>query len=67
MAEKMLAQTGSEIGAKWPETGTAIVRRIGELRIGGIAVMIAASSPLRKDAYEANEYAIERIKERVPI
>ena len=29
--------------------------------------MIAVSSPHRKEAYEANEYAIERIKEMVPI
>lgn len=32
-----------------------------------IAVLIAVSSPHRKDAYRANEYAIERIKEIVPI
>ena len=32
-----------------------------------IAVLIAVSSPHRKDAYRANEYAIERIKEVVPI
>ncbi|MCE3399322.1 molybdenum cofactor biosynthesis protein MoaE, partial [Staphylococcus aureus] len=31
------------------------------------AVLIAVSSPHRKDAYQANEYAIERIKEIVPI
>ena len=29
--------------------------------------MIAVSSPHRKAAYEANEYAIERIKQIVPI
>lgn len=32
-----------------------------------IAVVIAVSSPHRKVAYEANEYAIERIKRIVPI
>lgn len=32
-----------------------------------IAVVIAVSSPHRKVAYEANEYAIERIKQIVPI
>ena len=30
-------------------------------------MLIAVSSPHRKDAYRANEYAIERIKEVVPI
>lgn len=67
MAEKMLAKIGAEIEDKWPGTKTAIAHRIGELAIGEIAVVIAVSSPHRKDAYEANEYAIERIKEAVPV
>lgn len=67
MAEKMLEQIGVEIEAKWPGTRAAIAHRIGELQIGEIAVVIATSSPHRKDAYEANEYAIERIKELVPV
>lgn len=67
MAEKMLAKIGGEIEEKWPGTRCAIAHRIGELKIGEIAVVIAVSSPHRKDAYAANEYAIERIKELVPI
>ena len=46
---------------------TAIVHRIGPLAISDIVVLISVSSPHRKDAYRANEYAIERIKEVVPI
>ncbi|AZS13389.1 molybdenum cofactor biosynthesis protein MoaE [Paenibacillus lutimineralis] len=67
MAEKMLARVGEEIEEKWPGTRVAIAHRIGELQISDIAVVIAVSSPHRKAAYEANEYAIERIKEIVPI
>ncbi|MEN3089191.1 MAG: molybdenum cofactor biosynthesis protein MoaE [Staphylococcus pseudoxylosus] len=67
MAEKKLAQIGDEISKKWPGTLTAIVHRIGPLKISDIAVLISVSSPHRKDAYCANEYAIERIKEIVPI
>ena len=67
MAEKKLAQIGDEINEKWPGTITSIVHRIGPLQISDIAVLIAISSPHRKDAYRANEYAIERIKEIVPI
>ncbi|KXH83862.1 molybdenum cofactor biosynthesis protein MoaE [Sporosarcina sp. HYO08] len=67
MAEKTLAQIGAEMEEKWPGIKTAIVHRIGELHISDIAVLIAVSSPHRKAAYEANEYAIERIKEIVPI
>ncbi|MGN7408287.1 molybdenum cofactor biosynthesis protein MoaE [Sporosarcina sp. SAFN-010] len=67
MAEKKLAEIGAEMEAKWPGVKVAIAHRIGELHISDIAVVIAVSSPHRKAAYEANEYAIERIKEVVPI
>jgi molybdopterin synthase catalytic subunit len=67
MAEKMLAKIGEEIQSKWPDTHIAITHRVGRLEISDVAVIIAVSSPHRKAAYEANEYAIERIKQIVPI
>lgn len=67
MAVKKLAEIGEEISEKWPDAKTAITHRIGRLEISDIAVVIAVSSPHRKAAYEANEYAIERIKQIVPI
>lgn len=67
MAVKKLAQIGDEINEKWPEAIVAITHRVGRLEISDIAVVIAVSSPHRKVACEANEYAIERIKQIVPI
>ena len=67
MAEKKLAQIGTEIQEQWPDAKVAIHHRVGRLELGDIAVVIAVSTPHRKDAYRANEYAIERIKEIVPI
>jgi molybdopterin synthase catalytic subunit len=67
MAVKMLEQIGDEIKGRWPDAITAITHRIGKLEISDIAVVIAVSSPHRKTAYLANEYAIERIKQIVPI
>lgn len=67
MAEKKLKQIGEEIQVKWPGTKVAIAHRIGDLHISDIAVVIAVSAPHRKATYEANEYAIERVKEMVPI
>lgn len=67
MAEKMLQRIGSEVEGRWPGTKVAITHRIGKLTISDIAVVIAVSSPHRRVAYEANEYAIERIKQVVPI
>lgn len=67
MAVKKLAQIGAEIEERWPGSKSAITHRIGRLEITDVAVVIAVSTPHRADAYEANRYAIERIKEIVPI
>jgi molybdopterin synthase catalytic subunit len=67
MAVKKLAQIGSEIEERWPGSKVAITHRVGKLDITDIAVVIAVSTPHRADSYEANRYAIERIKEIVPI
>ncbi|PLS18398.1 molybdenum cofactor biosynthesis protein MoaE [Bacillus sp. M6-12] len=67
MAVKKLEQIGAEIGERWPGAQTAITHRVGKLDITDVAVVIAVSTPHRNDAYEANRYAIERIKEIVPI
>jgi molybdopterin synthase catalytic subunit len=66
-AEKMLAQIGDEIGERWSVEGIAIHHRYGLLAIGEISVVIAISSAHRDEAYAASKYAIERIKEIVPI
>ncbi|MBP3952984.1 molybdenum cofactor biosynthesis protein MoaE [Bacillus suaedae] len=67
MAVKMLIHIGQEVQEKWPQSTIAISHRVGMLQISDIAVIIAVSTPHRKAAYEANEYAMERIKEIVPI
>lgn len=67
MAERKLYEIGEEIKERWHDTEVAITHRIGRLEISEAAVVIAVSSPHRKEAYEANEYAIERIKKMVPI
>ena len=67
MAEKKLAEIADEINQKWADTETAIAHRIGRLDISEVAVAIAVSTPHRKDAFAASRYAIERIKEMVPI
>lgn len=67
MAVKKLEQIGNEIKERWQGSEVAITHRVGKLDITDVAVVIAVSTPHRADAYEANRYAIERIKEIVPI
>ena len=52
---------------KWPAVRLAIHHRIGRMDIGEASVAIAAASPHRADAFAASRYAIERIKQIVPI
>ena len=66
-AEEMLRQIGDEIRQQWGVERTAIVHRIGSLRVGEASVVISVAAPHRDAAFEACRYAIERIKEIVPI
>jgi len=52
---------------KWPIQKIAIHHRVGSLAIKEIAVVIAVSTPHRKAAFEACEFAIDTLKETVPI
>ncbi|NAZ10342.1 hypothetical protein GT022_16480 [Agaribacter marinus] len=44
-----------------------MIHRISKLDTSDIAVVIAGSTPHRKDTIEASSYAMERLKEIVPI
>ncbi len=67
MAEKNLARIGDEISQQWPGTRVAILHRVGRLLPGDLAVVIAAAAPHRQEAFRACEYAIDRLKQDVPI
>jgi molybdopterin synthase catalytic subunit len=67
MAVKTLAQIGAEIADRWSGAQTAITHRLGRVEIGEISVIIAVSTARRADCYEASRYAIERLKQIVPI
>ncbi len=66
-AELTLAQIGDEIRERWGIAHIAIVHRVGSLAIGDASVVISVSAPHRDAAFDACRYAIERIKEIVPI
>ncbi len=57
----------TEATTEWPTVRLAIHHRIGRMEIGDASVAIAAASPHRADAFSASRYAIERIKQIVPI
>ncbi|WP_091838157.1 molybdopterin converting factor subunit 1 [Marininema halotolerans] len=67
MALRQLENIRSEIDQRWPGVQTAIAHRIGRLQIEEISVLIAVASPHRAESFAAGEFAIQRLKERVPI
>jgi molybdopterin synthase catalytic subunit len=67
MADRKLEEIGAEIEGRWDIGHVAIVHRIGRVDPGEASVAIVVASPRRGPAFEASRYAIERIKEIVPI
>ncbi len=67
MADKMLAQVADEMKRRWNIEDVAIAHRLGRLEIGDVSLVVAVGSPHRKEAFEACQYSIDRIKQIVPI
>jgi molybdopterin synthase catalytic subunit len=67
LAVRALDRIVGEIRERWPSAVLAVHHRIGRLEIGEASVAIAAASPHRADAFAACRYAIERVKQMVPI
>jgi len=67
MALKMLAKIESEITQKFSGVRSALVHRIGMVELGEASVLVLCGSAHRKDAYQANIYAMDRIKEILPV
>ena len=67
LALKALQRIVEETEGAWAGTRVALHHRIGRLDIGDASIVIAAASPHRADAFAACRYAIERVKQIVPI
>ena len=67
MAEKKMAEIGRELRDKFGVERVAILHRTGVLKIGEASVGIAVATPHRAEAFQACQYAIDRLKQIVPI
>lgn len=67
MAEKLMAELGAEMKARWGLEQVAMVHRTGPLAIGEIAVAVGVSAAHRQEAFEACRHGIDRLKAEVPI
>ena len=67
MALKEMQKIAESAFDRWPIQAIAIHHRTGTLFPGEIAVLIAVSAPHRDAAFEACRYAIDTLKQTVPI
>lgn len=67
MAQRVFAQIGDEIAARFQIRSLSIRHRTGVLDVGEASVFIAVSAEHRADAFDACRYAIDRLKQIAPI
>jgi molybdopterin synthase catalytic subunit len=67
MAGAKLSEIEADTRARWPVGDIALVHRLGRMDVGEVSVAVAVSCPHRADAFAACKYAIDRLKELVPI
>ncbi|HYD47647.1 MAG TPA: molybdenum cofactor biosynthesis protein MoaE [Terriglobales bacterium] len=67
MAIAEMTKIGTNARHQWEIAGIAIVHRVGAVPLGEASVVIAVAAAHRKPAFAACEFAIDRLKEVVPI
>jgi molybdopterin synthase catalytic subunit len=67
MAVKEMEKIAAQAAGRWPVEQIAMHHRVGSLAIGEIAVIIAVSTPHRQASFEACQFAIDALKQTVPI
>ena len=67
MAEKKMLEILLEAKRKWNISKCYVSHRIGTLYIGDVSMILCISSKHRKEAFEASQYFIDKLKEIVPI
>jgi molybdopterin synthase catalytic subunit len=68
MAKKEMLGICSQIRERWPDVkNIAIFHRLGVVPVKEASVVIAISSPHRRDSLDAVSFTIEQLKKSVPI
>ena len=66
-AEAELRRVAAAVKEKYPVEAIAAVHRVGDLKIGELAVVVAVSCAHRGDAFDACRMLIDELKATVPI
>lgn len=66
-AEAELRRVAEKIVAEYPVRALAAVHRVGDLKVGDLAVVVGVSCPHRAEAFAACRQLIDDLKHEVPI
>jgi molybdopterin synthase catalytic subunit len=66
-AERVFREVAERVSASHPGVILAAVHRVGDLEVGDLAVVVAAASTHRADAFAAARQLIDELKHEVPI
>ncbi len=67
LAVPVMRDIAEEAQKRWPGARLAMVHRTGTVAIGEASVVISVSAPHRGDCYAASRFAIDALKQRVPV
>ncbi|MCG8608803.1 molybdenum cofactor biosynthesis protein MoaE [bacterium] len=67
MAEAKMREIEQEVVKRWPVEKIVLIHRVGKIELGEVSVAITVAGPHRQQAFEACRYAIDTLKETVPI
>jgi molybdopterin synthase catalytic subunit len=68
VAVERLTEVAAETRRRWPAVERlALLHRVGDLELTEVSVVVVASAPHRAEAFEAARFAIDTLKETVPI
>jgi len=68
MAVRKMREVAEETKRRFPEISEiGVWHRVGTLEIGETSLLVAVSSPHRAQAFEACHWAVDRVKEVVPV
>jgi len=67
-ARRRLEDVAGEVRRRWPMVERlALVHRVGEVALSEASVAVVVSTPHRPEAFDAARFAIDTLKETVPI
>jgi molybdopterin synthase catalytic subunit len=65
VVEQELRKLGDDLHNRWQLEDVALCHRLGRLGVGEIILVAAVAAAHRQEAFEACQYAVDRVKEKI--